>query len=361
MTSRTWSVLEEIAKNAEKKTGIPAYPRSVLNVLSAITLSDNIFWIVRYSREAFNLVVEILKELEKRNIVDLRNGVKLTEEGKRLLESIGYEIKFRICDHCKGRTIAPDEILDEDVIKEFIKVQENRPQAIQEFDQGFVTPETTLARVAYMYYRGDLKNKDIIVLGDDDLVSIAIGLTNLANRIVVIDIDKRLTDFIQKVSNDYGLRIEIYTKDLRHPLPEDLCQKFDVFQTDPLESVNGFRIFVGRGIAALKGERCAGYFYLTLVDASIDKWRELQRLLLTEFNVVITDIIPDFSEYVNWTLYFEEMHAWKILPEQLRQVPKDGWYVSTLFRIETLRGSRGLFETIHDEGNIYFDAELASA
>ncbi|MCR8433473.1 MAG: bis-aminopropyl spermidine synthase family protein [Crenarchaeota archaeon] len=358
---KAYDLLLEIAKNAEKKTGIPAYPRSVLNVMSAAALSNNVFWVARYSREAFNLLIEILKELEKRNLVNLQAGVELTEEGKKLLQDVGYEIKFRICDHCKGRTILFDEILDKDVVREFIKIQENRPPAIQEFDQGFVTSETTLARVAYMYYRGDLRNRDIIILGDDDLLSIAVGLTNLANRIVVIDIDKRLTEFIQRVSNEYGLRIEVYTEDLRRPLPEDLCRKFDVFQTDPLESLNGFKVFVGRGIAALRGERCAGYFYLTLVDASIDKWREIQRLLLTEFNVVITDIIPDFSEYVNWNLYFEEMQAWKILPESLRQIPRDGWYVSTLFRIETLRGSRGLFETISSEENIYYDKELASA
>ncbi len=353
-------LLMEIARIVEEKTKIPAYPRSVLNVLAAISIADDIFWAARYSREALNLVIEIVKELEKRGFIEYDHGIRLTDKGKRFLEEVGYELNFKMCDRCRGRTVVFSEILSEDVIKEFMKIQRNRPEAIQQYDQGYVTPETTLARVAYMHYRGDLKGRDIIILGDDDLVSIAVGLTGLARRIAVIDIDERLTRFITKTADEYGLKIEVYTEDLRNPLPENLYKKFDTFQTDPLESIKGLRVFIGRGIATLKGERCSGYFYLTLMDASIDKWRELQKLLLTEFNVVITEIIPDFSEYINWG-YMEKMHAWQILPEQLRKIPRDGWYVSTLFRIETLRGSRGLVERIPPEEDIYYDEELASA
>jgi len=353
-------LLMEIARIVEEKTKIPAYPRSVLNVLAAISIADDIFWAARYSREALNLVIEIVKELEKRGFIEYDHGIRLTDKGKRFLEEVGYELNFKMCDRCRGRTVVFSEILSEDVIKEFMKIQRNRPEAIQQYDQGYVTPETTLARVAYMHYRGDLKGRDIIILGDDDLVSIAVGLTGLARRIAVIDIDERLTRFITKTADEYGLKIEVYTEDLRNPLPENLRGKFDAFQTDPLESIKGLRVFIGRGISALKGERCAGYFYLTLADSSIDKWRELQRLLLTEFNVVITEIIPDFSEYINWG-YMEKMHAWQILPEPLRRIPRDGWYVSTLFRIETLRGYRGLTERIAPEEDIYYDEELASA
>lgn len=352
-------ILSDVARIVEKKTGIPAYERTVLNVLNAISITKDVFWISRYAREAFNLVVAILKELEKEKIIAFQDGVRLTDKGKKILDTIGYEARIEVCDMCKGRRVLLD-ILPGDVVKEFIKIQKERPPPIQQYDQGYVTPETTLARVAYMYHKGDLKGREIIFLGDDDLVSIAVGLTHMARRIAVIDIDERLTDFIAKKSKEYGLNIEILTTDLRKPLPEELSQKFDVFQTDPLETVAGFRAFVGRGIATLKGPRCAGYFYLTLVDSSLDKWRDIQHILLEEFKVVITDIIPDFSEYVNWG-YFEQMHGWKILPESLKKKPKDGWYVSTLFRIETLRGSHGFIDEIQDAKELYEDEELASA
>lgn len=352
-------ILSSIARNVEKVVGIPAYERTVLNVLNAVAITSDVFWISRYAKEAFNLVVAILKELEKEKFVVFDGGVKLTAKGREVLRTIEYEAKIETCDKCKGRRVLLD-ILPSDVVEEFIKIQKERPEPIQEYDQGYVTPETTLARVAYMHYKGDLKGNEIILLGDDDLVSIAIGLTNMAKRIVVIDIDKRLTDFIARKSREYGLNIEILTTDLRKPLPEGLSRKFDVFQTDPLETVPGFRAFVGRGIATLRGPRCAGYFHLTLVDSSLDKWRKIQQILLDEFRVVITDIVPDFSEYINWG-YFEQMHGWKILPESLRVKPKDGWYVSTLFRIETLRESRGFVDEVPDVEDIYEDEELASA
>ena len=353
-------LLEKIARFAEEKTGIPAYPRTVLNVLNAIRLSKDFFWIVRYSREPFNLVVEIVKKLNEFNLVEFRDGVVLSDKGKKFLDEVKYEADIRVCDRCKGRIVLFDEILDEDVVKSFIEIQKGRPEAIQEFDQGYVTPETTLSRVAYMHYRGDLRGRDIIMIGDDDLVSIAIGLTGLAHKIAVIDIDERLTKFISNVSEEYGLGIEIYTMDLRDPLPDNVYRKFDVFQTDPLETIPGLKLFLGRGIASLKGPRCSGYFYLTLVDSSLDKWRRVQEILTSEFKVVITDIVPDFSEYINWG-YFEHMRGWKILPKSLRHIPKSGWYTSTMFRIETLKESVGLKGRWEEGEDIYTDEELASA
>jgi len=353
-------VLEEIARSAEETSGIPAYPRTVLNVLASIRLASDVFWITRYAREAFNLVVAVISGLHERGMISFVDGkIVLTERGKAILEGLGYEIRQNICNVCKGRRILTD-ILPDDVIKEFIKIQEKRPSPVRQYDQGYVTPETTLARVAYMYHRGDLKGREIIMLGDDDLVSIAIGLVGVARRVAVIDIDERLTSFISSVSREYGLDIEVLKLDLREPIPEDIEGKFDVFQTDPLETVPGFRAFVGRGIATLKGPRCAGYFYITLVDSSLDKWRDIQRILVEEFRVVITDVVPEFSEYVNWG-YFEEMHGWRILPEKIRVLPRNGWYTSTMFRIETLRGSRGYREEIKDSKELYEDIELASA
>jgi len=39
------------------------------------------------------------------------------------------------------------------------------------------------------------------VLGDDDLVGIALGLTGLARRVVVLELDARLTNFEREISS----------------------------------------------------------------------------------------------------------------------------------------------------------------
>jgi hypothetical protein len=88
--------------------------------------------------------------------------------------------------------------------KRFLKIQTRRPKAIRRFDQGYVTPKTTLSRFAFSYERGDIVGKEIIVLGDDDLMSIVLGLSGLPKRITVVEIDERLTDFIESTAKKEG-------------------------------------------------------------------------------------------------------------------------------------------------------------
>ncbi len=347
----------EIAKLLEKKTSILTYLRSLENILLAVKKSDNFWTIVRYSGEPLNLVAEGLRLLAERNYINFsENKIYLSRKGVEYIKRNGLGSYDYTCDKCKGKGILIEN-LDEDIVKEFLKIHERRPSAMQEFDQGYVAPEITLARIAFMDSYGDLRGRKVLILGDDDLVSLAIGLTGFAKEIAVIEIDKRLTDYISEISRKYGFDIEIYTRDLREPLPDDLVGRFDTFQTDPPETIKALRLFIGRGIAALHGERCAGYFGLTRIDASLDKWLKFQKMLTNEFKVVITDIVRDFNEYIDWE-YLDKMHGWKVAPVKIK--PESTWFVSSQYRIETLRGFRGFNEPMIDE-DIYVDEELASA
>lgn len=190
-----------------------------------------------------------------------------------------------------------------------------RPPAIQDFDQGSVTPETTVSRVLFLEQNGDLWGKDILVLGaEDDLTGLAIALTRKARRVLVLDIDARLVDFDNRAFRELGIdNAEARVFDLRNPLPKELLGAFDVFVSDPPETLASFRAFIGRGIAALREEGAVGYFGLTLRDASVYKWREFQRLLTGEFGVVITDILQNFNHYMNWD-YHPHTRAAQIAP-----------------------------------------------
>lgn len=80
-----------------------------------------------------------------------------------------------------------------------------RPEAIQDFDQGYVTPESTLARVALAWNWGDLEGKEVLVLGDDDLTGLAAALTGLPKRVVVLDADPRIVRFLERAAKAEGL------------------------------------------------------------------------------------------------------------------------------------------------------------
>jgi len=347
-------LLNDIAEKVTKSTGITCYVRSILNVLEALTKTNNIWELVAISHEPFICVIEILKELEKRKLVSITNVISLTNRGREILSTYMYCKKDYRCDKCSGRGILFN-LLPEDVIKEYMKIVMNRPRPIQEFDQGFVTEDTALSRIAIMDQYGDVRGRDIFIIGDDDLISVALGLTNWPKKIVVLEIDERLVSYISKISNEYGLNIEILKRDASEPLPNYLVSKFDTFFTDPPEPLEAIKLFVGRGIMALRKEKSAGYISLTLIDSSIDKWREIQKMFLTQFNVVITDIIRDFNRYQNWD-YITDMKIWKLLP--VKQKPESIWYTSSLFRIEVLKNSKGFNERMKQD--IYSDRENIS-
>lgn len=339
----------------ERRSGIKCYERSIENVLSSVLVTSDFWKIVKDSEEVLVLVSDIINVLEEKGYLEETNGkISLTDKGKQLIESMKlYEKTSFECDSCEGRGISIEE--HKDLLKEFMRYHEKRPKPIRKYDQGFVTPSTTIARISFMMEKGDLGGKRIIVLGDDDLVSIAAALSGYPKEIAVIEIDSRITDFISKAAKEIGFDIQIHERDLREPLPSELVGRFHTFFTDPPETLKALQLFIGRGITSLIGERCSGYFGLTRVEASLEKWREIQRILLDDFKVVITDIIRSFNKYMNWD-YIKETKAWN---KSTKWVPEDIWYTSYLYRIETLSGTKSRNERVDED--IYQDVESSTS
>ena len=349
--------MDRILEKVRERSEIPVYDKSVESVLSAILTTKDFWKIVDFSEEPLPLVADIIRVLEEEGLVKIGNGIEFTEKGYEFINSYGIGRKDdSVCEYCEGRGISLKNY--QDLLERFKEIVKDRPMPKHEYDQGFVTPECTISRIALMNSRGDLFNKDVLVLGDDDLTSIALMLSNLPRRIVAVDIDERLINFIKEVAEELNYKnIEVITLDLRKPLPDNYRKAFDTFITDPPETVYAVKTFIGRGISALKGERRAGYFGITRRESSLDKWREIQRTLINDFNVVITDIIRNFNHYINWG-YEEETRAWKLSP--IKKKPEDIWYKSYMFRIETLKDSRGFEEEVDVGDELYNDAESST-
>jgi len=300
--------------------------RRVLDrIVGSIQKSSNFWKIVELSRQPLPVVVKVLKSLMDSGDLMVEDE-KIVFTGKGSEDNIYGALDFdeSKCKMCKGRGIDFDRYRD--LLEEFSVIVKNRPSALKEFDQGFVSEETTVARVALMHRWGDIDRKDIMIIGDDDLLSIALWLTGMPRRITVLEIDKRLTSFIRDIA---GGRVEVMEYDVRKPLPQDLMGSFDVFFTDPTESLEGFKLFSLRGMLSLRNES-SGYFGLTRVEASLNKWYEIQRFI-HECGFVITDIIDDFNHYQDWD-YYMDTKAYSIAPVKTR--PVSYWYKSSQLRIE---------------------------
>lgn len=277
-----------------------------------------------------------LEELKERRLIEIANGkVSLTRAGLERasqLKARFFDFKCSACD-AKGYVIPPDF---EKVARAFYKIAERRPLPVEDYDQGYISPEDVLKRVAFMYERGDLAASEILVIGDDDLLSIAAALTGLPSRVLAIDIDERLVSFINSVAEEHNLNLKARSYDVQEPLSEELARSFDVFVSDPVETIEGIKLFLSRGAASLRGEGSAAYFGLTTLEASRKKWYEIQRML-HRMGFVVTDIRRRFSVYpcedTNFFRYQDKLRIVKKL-----RVPCDyHWFKSALYRIEAIR------------------------
>lgn len=345
--------LADLAAQITSKSTIFISTADLERLLGAIKKTHNLWEIVDYSDFPVPAVFEAIRLLESGDFVSLTDSsVSLTEKGMELAKGV-KPAEDLACPDCEGRGL--DQNFFSDVRDRFLDIQKQRPAAVHRYDQGYVTPASTYSRFLIGYERGDIAGKDILILGDDDLISVVLGLSGLPKSITVVEIDTRLTDFIKTTGEREGFRVNVEEVDLRYPLSQDHRNSYDTFFTDPPETLVAADAFIGRGILALRSPGSAGYFGFTRREASLSKWYNLQRML-HQYGVVITDIIHNFNEYVNWD-YEEETKAWEMAPIKVR--PEKNWYRSALYRIETLEGFTGNTSVYADQ-NIHEDAESST-
>jgi len=248
-----------------------------------------------------------------------------------------------------------------DVLDKFKEIAVDRPKAIPEYDQGYVEEEVTVMRTVYLYQRGDLEGKRIVLIGDDDLTGIALSLTGMPESVTVLEADERIVDYTNKIARKLNLNnLKAYIYDVRKPLPKEMQRSFDVFITDPVETLEGFTLFISRGVGALRGEGSSGYFGISYVEASFKKWYRLHTRLY-QMNLVITDIIPHFQRYM-LDVHDILNKGYRIVKEtglELRE-PDVNWYNSAFYRVELVDEPKPYYSPnteLNLGRELYFDDE----
>jgi predicted methyltransferase len=241
-------------------------------------------------------------ELEKARVLSRKGGLTLTEQGRRFIEQ-DLKITTRhdpACPTCHGRRL----VIADDVqpaVEKLERVFQNSPAADVTLDQAPCLAETSLRRALCMYQHGALEGKDVIILGDDDLVSLVIGFLGqvlgspLPRRLTVVEADGRWIDLIRNINQTENMMIECIQHDLRDPLPERLRHRFDTFETDPPYTTAGMTLFVSRAVQALRrGDGHQGF--LSFGHKSPPELLDVHRNLV-EMGLVIQEMIPLFNAY----------------------------------------------------------------
>ncbi len=305
-------VLEQIARATrlrEGPAGVAALLRQLFrqSPLPTGELARRLGWPVP-------VTAAVRRELEAAGLlVRTPGGSALSESGQRFagdLLGLSGHIEA-LCPTCAGRRFVVDEARWGKLLARLETVHRANPTVDTTLDQSHATPETALRRALAMWQEGALEGKEILILGDDDLVSVAVGLLTSppppaglrpraggvgVRRLTVVDVDRRFLDHIAAAGRELGFSVETAAHDLRDPLPEELRAAFDTVETDPPYTLPGLRLFLSR---ALQGLRPGAGRDIFLSYAPRDPAG--QRALLqvcVELGLAPYAVTPDFNRYV---------------------------------------------------------------
>jgi len=296
------AVIAEVAA----ATGLAEGPAGVRDVILAISRTEPVAVraVSQLAELPVPIVTAICNELRKRGVVDRSRPVRLTEAGREVFGGGQPGLSAR-CPECGGRGVASPELRAE-LTAGLTAAADAAPEAKPELDQTHCTVDTKISRVLAMHEAGALTGTRILLLGDDDLVSVAIdrfaglhGAASLAGRVrqlTVVDTDQDVLDCIAAQTAGSGLDLRLVRHDLRQPLPADLVGAFDVACTDPPYTVAGAELFLSRAVAALAPGGGQHVFFSFGARRPADMLRTQQ--VIAGLGLVLRGLTPNFNEYV---------------------------------------------------------------
>ncbi len=276
-----------------KKIGVPV--KKVLDLFFALRSGEPIdnnqlLQTVGISRNAANQIKKALSSF----LQPVSKNTQLTNQGTENIKGfypVGYLPEESLWSILKNDTFQL-------AIQLLTSCQEKRPLPKRSYDQFTATLETTVRRMALLDFFGDVEQKRILFLGDDDFTSLAVATLGKAANITVLDIDPRILGAIKEVSNEKGFDVKTKKYDARKPLSKELVDKFDVVFTDPPYTQEGIGLFVSRGIEALDPDNQVSRIYCCYGNSDRAKERFLPiHQTFIDAGLMVRWVLDNFNRY----------------------------------------------------------------
>ncbi len=240
------------------------------------------------------IVAAVCGELRKRGLVSEERPVQFTVEGRNRLAAAVASVETS-CPTCGGRGIALSPQVAR-LRRGLAALGDAAPAPLVELDQCHCTPKTKLRRVLALHAADAINGRRILLLGDDDLLSIALlrfvrQFGGTIEQLVVADIDKRLLEFIAGELEGAPFSFACVEWDVR----EVRSGRFDTVVTDPPYTAAGGRLFLERAVASLAGP--GSQIFLSFGSRRPGVQAELQRAIV-EAGLEIRSLTRDFNDYV---------------------------------------------------------------
>ena len=237
-------------------------------------------------------------------------GIELTSNGKDYVE---HTLGFKGIDLCLYRQLMESEKVRDAyagmLSEKYRTAFDERPAADVTLDQAQCTVQTAFRRALLCLTNGTLVGKQIVCMGDDDFVSLAMGLLlkelypdqdSYPTRIHVLEMDSRYIECLEQLAGRFTLPISCERVDLRMPLPPHLCGRFDCLFTDPPNTQEGASLFLSRAVSVLKGETGLSVYFSFGNKAAAETFF-LQKCFQLH-GLAIKDMFTRFNEYMGASL-----------------------------------------------------------
>jgi len=215
------------------------------------------------------------------------------------------------------------------IISKIERILENRPEPDFALDQSHAISSTVVNRALYLLKKGDLEGRKIVLLGDDDATSLAVGLLNLAEEITVIDIDPNVIKFLSESAKTLCIKnFRVISHDLREPCPTNILNNYDIVLMDPPYTNEGLRLFLKRAKQVLKtsivieggvhkvlGKKC-----LLCFGNKPPKEMQLIQLSILDHGFIIKEMIPYFNLYKGASILGQFSHLYYLELAEIQSV-----------------------------------------
>jgi N4-bis(aminopropyl)spermidine synthase len=286
--------LDDVVTQVAAAVGLAEGESGIRDILAAVLAAEPaaVREIARLAELPVPIVAATANELRARGVLATQRPVQLTVSGRATVAAVAA---LALDPSALAGLAAPGGPLE--------AAAAGAPGAKTELDQTHCTLATKLDRVLRLHEARALAGQRILLLGDDDLISVAlahvlagVGRPAAVRRIAVVDADADVLDWIGAQVAGTGVAVERVQHDLREPLPASLAGAFDVVETDPPYTVAGAQLFLSRAVSGLAPEPGRHVFF-SFGARRPDETLAVQQAM-AEMGLVIRSLQPGFNEYV---------------------------------------------------------------
>jgi predicted methyltransferase len=286
--------LDDVVTQVAAAVGLAEGESGIRDILGAVLAAEPaaVRDIARLAELPVPIVAAASNELRERGVIATQRPVQLTAAGR---SAVAATADLDVDPAALATLAEPGGPL--------VAASDGAPGAKAELDQTHCTVATKLARVLRLHEARALAGQRILLLGDDDLISVTLALVLAAadrpaavRRLAVIDTDADVLAWISGRVAGTGVTVEAVRHDLRDPLPAELAAAFDVILTDPPYTVAGAELFLSRAVSALVPEPGRHVFF-SFGARRPDEMLAVQRNM-ADMGLVVRSLQPGFNEYV---------------------------------------------------------------